>query len=718
MSILSASNLSQSFDFIDVFTGIHLTVPFESKIGLIGPNGVGKTSLLRILAGMEEPVSGHVQIAKGKRLGYLPQEAMDAFADSRNSVYAEMVHVFDALHVMEARMREIEGEMMHGLTDALSNEYGDLQHAFEQAGGYDYETRIKQTLQGLGFGAEDWETPVSHLSGGQKTRALLARLLLQKPDLLILDEPTNHLDVEAIEWLEKAMIAWPGALIVCSHDRYFLDKVVNRIWEMSRTNIEVYRGNYSAYLAQRDERFERSLFLFHQEKARLQAEMAYIKANAPGEPSVQSKGKLKRLTRDVVTIEKYGTEVLLNEKWMEIAERMSMDGGKPVPFGVEEAEKRVDRLRPPSKPPRLTLQLHPGKRSGNIVLRTRGLEVGYRRTEDGAAAPRRETETDPHLNSRPSSSIAAQPLRLFSADDLELRWQERAALIGPNGSGKTTFLKTALGQLPPLAGEAELGASLKIGYFAQAHEQLRSDDSILEEVLRQAEGHRKLSEGEARHFLATFLFRQEDVFKPVSGLSGGERARLALAILSLQGANFLVMDEPTNHLDIATQEVLEAALNQFAGTVLLVSHDRYLISKLAEQIWTIDNGRLHVFRGRYAEYVEQRQRMTATLSRSMSSVTPAAMSVTPSVMPAMPSQSAAKKSKNSDKQRERRLAELEGEIANLEAHLGLINQDMQAAGAKQQTGRVRELSADYASSQRALEALMHEWEALSLELSA
>jgi len=710
MSILSATGLSQSFDFVDVFTGINLTVTFDAKIGLIGPNGVGKTSLLRILAGLEQPTAGNVQLAKGKQIGYLPQEAVDAFADSNNTVFAEMLHVFDALHVMEARMREIEAEMAHGLTDAMADEYGTLQHAFEQGGGYDYETRIKQTLQGLGFGAADWDMPVAHLSGGQKTRALLARLLLQKPDLLILDEPTNHLDFETIEWLEKTMIAWPGSLIICSHDRYFLDKVANRIWEMSKVNIEVYRGNYSAYLQQRDERFERSLFVFSQEKARLEAEMTYIKANFPGDPSVQSRGKLKRLTRDVVTIEKYGTEVLLNEKWMEIAERMSMEGGKPVPFGVEEADKRVSRLRAPSKPPRLTLQLQPSRRSGNIVLKTNRLEVGYR-MDDGRPTT---DDSQPSVVGRPSSSVS----HLFHSEDLELRWQERAALIGPNGSGKTTFLKTALGDLAPLAGEVQLGASLKVGYFAQAHDQLRSSESVLEELLRQSEGHRKLTEGEARHFLATFLFRQDDVFKPVNGLSGGERARLALAILSLQGSNFLVLDEPTNHLDIPAREVLEEALGQFDGTVLLVSHDRYLINKLAQQIWQIEDERLSVFRGTYAEFVTYRQRLASTSRSTSTTETVKAAPKPVAAAPVVTASTSPKKSKNADKQREQRLAELERHIARQEAHLSRINQDMQAAGDKQQLGKVRELSADFAAGQRELDALMREWEALSLEVSA
>jgi ATP-binding cassette subfamily F protein 3 len=743
MSILSATNLSQSFAFVDVFTGINLSVTHDAKIGLIGPNGVGKTSLLRIVCGMEQPVTGSVQLAKGKRLGYLPQEAYDAFHDSANSVWEEMLHVFDDLHTMEARMRELEVEMASPDStqhDVLLHEYGDLQHEFEHRGGYDFENRIEQTLDGLGFNKSNRDTPVAHLSGGQKTRALLAKLLLQNPDLLVLDEPTNHLDVEAIEWLEKTMVAWDGALIICSHDRYFLDKVVNRIWEMSRTNIEVYRGNYSAYLQQRDERFERSVFVFSQEKARLEREVAYIKANAPPPdgPTPISVGKLKRLTRDVVTLEKYGVEVLMNEKWSEIAERLATDGGKPVPFGAEEAEKRVARLRPPSRPPKLNLHLQPHKRSGNVVLRTKGLVVGYGMTNDDAAQkPGRMTSEAPSLATR-NSSLAP----LFECDDLELRWRERVALIGPNGSGKTTFLKTALSSrtlhddpldvglhavpgLPPLAGSVEVGSSLRVGYFAQAHDELDANGTIRAEIERHAEAAKRpmFQEGDMRYFLAQFLFTDDDVFKPISGLSGGERARLALAILSLQGANFLVLDEPTNHLDIATQEVLEQVLGQFDGTILMVSHDRYLIDKLAEQVWFIADERLRVFKGNYREFAIEREKGKSAQSggrRQKENAANPSPVPTPKkggekVAPQSPIsnlQSPAT-SKNQDKRRAEKLSQVEAQISDLEAHLSAINKDLEAAGVQNQSGKVRELSADYAATQRALDALLKEWEALS-----
>ena len=722
MSVLTATSVSQSYGFIDVFANISVSLAHADKVGLIGPNGTGKTTLLRILARTEEPATGNVHLAKGKRIGYLPQEAMDAFALSTNTVYAEMLSVFNVLGEIEAQMRTLEAQMNHGITDTLAHEYTELQEQFERRGGYDHEHRIELILQGLGFTKLTRDTLVSHLSGGQKTRALLAKILLENPDVLIMDEPTNHLDIEAIEWLEKMLVDWDGALILVSHDRLFLDRVVNkvweiekrtfrtdkyadRIWEMMRTHVEVYRGNYSDYLRQRDERFERSLLVFQQEKDRLEKEMAYIKANAPGEPSVQSMGKLKRLTRDVLVIERIGAEALLSNSW---SENKLIMGYKPVPFGVEEAEKRVDRLPAPSRPPKINLALKPVKRSGEIVLRTRGLAVGYTTTDDG-----RPTTKTPVVSGR--SSVVASAL--FTCADFELRWQERAALIGPNGSGKTTFLKTALANLPPLVGSVDLGSSLIVGYFAQAHDQLNPNDTIIDALRERGESFgKRLSEPDARYFLAQFLFRQDDVFKPVGGLSGGERARLALAILSLQGANFLILDEPTNHLDIAAQEVLEEALTQFSGTVLLVSHDRYLVSKLAQQIWHIEDGRMHVYRGTYLEWqaarsrnLELRIQKSEMRGRNVANSKPHESQVInhksgeTAKIPAVADKNGV--SKNAERKRQERVKSLEQQVADTESHLQTLGKEIEAAGIQGQTGKVRELSSDYASAQRALDAL-------------
>jgi len=566
MSLLTLHSVGQNFGDFDVFKGLCAAVPNDARIGLVGPNGIGKTSLLLILSGLAQPTAGYVGRARGVRIGYLRQEAMEAFAERDNTVYEEMMTVFADVHVQEARMRALEAQMADGnASDEVLDLYGKAIERFEEAGGYDYDVRIAQTLEGLGFRPEHWELPLNLLSGGQKTRALLARLLLEQPDLLILDEPTNHLDTGAVAWLEQTLRNWKGALLVVSHDRYFLDNVANTIWEMSRIGIESYRGNYSAYLRQRQERYERNVEVFQQEKERLENELEYIRRNiARASTNGQAVGRLKRLSRDLAAIEAFGIAGA-QMKWSETGL------GNAGAIGVADAERKIRALQPPNiRPPRLNLNLKTVGRGGDTVLRARDMVIGY---------PERP---------------------LFTTDEIVLVRGEVAALVGPNGTGKTTFLKTLLGQLQPLDGKLTVGANIKIGYFAQAHDRLDLNNTVIEELTR----HRpKLTPGEARSYLAQFLFRGDDAFKPVHALSGGERARLALAILALDGANFLLLDEPTNHLDIPAQEALQETLEAFEGTVLLVSHDRYLVDQLATQVWDLHEGHLHIFNGSYREYV-------------------------------------------------------------------------------------------------------------------
>ena len=670
MSILTATNVGQSFGAFDVFQGISVSIPNDGKIGLVGPNGIGKTTLLLILAGLSQPTSGQVHLARGRRLGYLRQEAVEAFAERDNTVYQEMLTAFAGLQEQQARLHEMEAAMSNGdVSDDLLNRYSELQEAFTQAGGYDYELRIQQTLDGLGFGKADWDMPLNHLSGGQKTRALLARLLLEKPDLLIMDEPTNHLDVEAIEWLETTLRAREGAFLVVSHDRYFLDRTVNTIWEMSRSGMEVYRGNYSAYLMQRQERWEQHNLIFEREKARLEKEMVFIKANIPDGNLEMARGKLKRLTRDVMAIEQLGVMVLQNKNWSEIAPMMER---RENPWGVAEAEQRVKALKPPVRPPQLKVHLKPAHRSGNVVLRTRDLRVGY----------------------------PGKPL--FTAGDIELWYQERAALIGPNGAGKTTFLRTILGQIEPLGGEAHLGSSLKIGYFAQAHDSLDSNNTVLEELLTHFDRlGKQRSVSQARNYLAQYLFRGDDVYKLISMLSGGERARMALAILALEGANLLLLDEPTNHLDIPAQEVLQEVLEQFAGTILLVSHDRYLVDRLATHIWDLGrDGKLRVFKGSYQEFLAYRERKTDVVKQNAAKQRAESKQQTAQV----------RKTDNAAKKHERMVEQMELQIQQLEARLAQLAGDLQTASATGAFDKIQRLSAEYAARQGNLENLLLEWE--------
>ena len=575
MAILNASRVGQSFGEFDVFSGVSVSIPRDGKIGLVGPNGVGKTTLLLLLAGQAQPSAGTIHLARGTRIGYLSQESSDAFIgeSAAQTVYDEMLAVFAGLRAMEERLRVLEHEMgrspaaapsapapsnaapapSDAVPDELLDEYSRLQVEYEIGGGYDYDTRIRMVLTGLGFAPSAWSQPLSQLSGGQKTRVLLGRLLLEAPDLLILDEPTNHLDVQAIEWLENTLNTWPGAVLVVSHDRYFLDRVAKTIWEMSQGGVESYRGNYSAYLTQRQDRWQRLQREYEAFRERAAKELDFIRRNISGQRTQMAWGKLSRLSREVEAVRVGGLGAIgdLNSKgWSQIVSELDLR--RPAAT-LAELEAAVGALPAPTQPPVVNFRLNAAFRSGNVVLRAADLSVGY--------------------PGRP----------LFTVPELELHRLETAALIGPNGTGKTTFLKVILGQLEPLAGKLSLGASLHIGYFAQAQEALNPDATVLDELLR----HKDMPISEARNYLARYLFRGDDVFSQVGTLSGGERARLALAILVLEQANFLLLDEPTNHLDIASQEILQSALEAFDGTILLVTHDRYLVDRLASQIWEL-----------------------------------------------------------------------------------------------------------------------------------
>ena len=560
MTILTAHNLSQTYVKHVIFTRLSGKIEHGDKIGLVGPNGVGKTSLLRIMTGIERPTEGRVSRANKLRLGYLHQEAVQAFANRENNVYDEMRTVFAHLHKLENKMALIEKRLAAGeLSDPLFAEYSDLQATYERQGGYSYETRIERTLHGLGFARDDWQMPINHLSGGQKTRALLARLLLEEPDLLMLDEPTNHLDVQAVEWLETTLQRWQGALLIVSHDRYFLDAVVNIIWEMSPTIIEIYRGNYSIYARQRVERWERRQKEFDQNKERLDKEMAFIRQNIAGRGHNMAMGKLRRISTE------------LNEERKREEPALSARNT----FRLGRAQELInEKRRPDEKWQQMNMALAAAHTSGSWVLQTRNLVVGY---------------DDP----------------LFIAEDIKLQRGHCAALIGPNGAGKTTFVRTLLAELAPIEGSIQFGHGVRVGYFAQAHNTLNPAHTVLQAVLSQplAAGQPTIGEASARNHLARYLFRADEVYKQVSVLSGGERGRLALALLALQGANFLLLDEPTNHLDLPAQEVLQTVLEEFDGTILLISHDRYLVKQLASEIWNLRDGALTVFHGGFEEFV-------------------------------------------------------------------------------------------------------------------
>lgn len=621
MALLNVSDLRKFYGADQILADIGFEVHVGDRIALVGLNGCGKSTLLEIIAGRLEPDAGAVYRTRHTRLGYLPQNP--DFEDV-GTLWEAMETVFEGLLEQARELRLLEQRMATG-DDAAIGRYGVLLEAFDAAGGFNYEARIGQVLGGLGFRKDEFEMPVAHLSGGQKTRALLARLLLEEPDVLLLDEPTNHLDLEGIEWLEEQLRTWKGALIVVAHDREFLDAVATRVWELSSSHLETYRGNYTAYVEQRAARREQQRSAFEAQQEHIARTEDYIRRYMAGQRSTQAKGRLKRLERE-------------------------------------------GRLERPQEAQRVRLDLHTSLRSGNLVLGLYDLAAGYE-----AGGP------------------------LVVAEEAEIHRGERIALVGPNGSGKTTLLRTILQTLPPLAGRVRIGAAVRLGYFAQVQADLDPRLNVLE-TLADA-GVDLVSEG--RSFLARYGFRGDDVFKEVGVLSGGERARVALALLALERANVLLLDEPTNHLDLPSQETLQEVISHFPGTVLLVSHDRYLIRHLATHVWAIADGTLHVFEGyqAYSDWHQQRRegppamRQTADKERERRE---------------------AERQIERARQRElvrqqQRLEELEAAIHGQEQQLERLTVALDLAGRAQDIGRVTRLGAEYRDIEAQLNVLLEEW---------
>ncbi len=636
MSLLVASGLAKSYGALDVFEHVEVRIEHGDRIGLVGPNGQGKTTLLKILAGLETPSAGMVTRARGLRLGYLPQ---DPPPPGVRTLYADLLDVFADLQAQGQALRALEQRMEEATDEAeleqLLDQYGEVQARFELAGGYQYELRIRQVLSGLGFQEDDYHQPLAHLSGGQRTRALLARLLLEEPDLLLLDEPTNHLDLAAVEWLEETLLQWKGALVVVAHDRYFLDRVVTRIWELAHGRLEAYRGNYSHYVVQRQERLEAQRRLWEKQQEYIARTEDFIRRYRAGQRARETQGRLRRL-----------------ERFLE--------------------KERIER---PREQPRIHLNITSRIRSGDLVLATKDLVIGYN-----------------------------PDMPLFRCPDLEIRRGHTVALIGPNGAGKTTFLKTILGEIPPLAGRVRIGASVEMGYLAQTQAGLDPQQTVLDAILEVAP---RLTIEEARRFLGRFLFTGDDAFRAIGTLSGGQRSRIALARLALKGANFLILDEPTNHLDLESQEILQDVLSQFPGTILLVTHDRYLAEALATHIWDLHDGELSVYEGGYNAYLAQRAAERAA--------TPIAATVSqppPSAQEARERMREERRRRQVQRRQAERAAALEGEIHLLELELARLASAIDAAGRQQALAQVQQLGVQYAATEQRLHQLMEEWAAL------
>nr|WP_300768611.1 ATP-binding cassette domain-containing protein [uncultured Acetatifactor sp.] len=539
--VLSCHNISKAFLENRVLENVGFHIEDYEKAAIVGINGAGKTTLLRILVGEMEPDAGAVTLSRGKTLGYLAQ---DGAVDTANTIYEEVLSVKQELIDLERRIRECELAMQAkegSALEALMKQYGSLTHAFETGGGYSYKSEITGVLKGLGFAEEEFGKSVSTLSGGQKTRVALGKLLLRRPDLIVLDEPTNHLDMNSIAWLETYLMNYKGAVIIVSHDRYFLDRIATKVIEIDQTRSTVFSGNYSDYAVKK-------------EQLRAAAITAYL----------NQQREIRHQEEVIEKLRSYNTEksVRRAESRAKLLEKMDVLE-KPT-------EVRTD----------MRIRLTPRKKSGNDVLTVEKLGKAFGRQ------------------------------LLFENVDFEIKRGEHVAVIGDNGTGKTTLLKILNRVLPPDSGSFRLGMNVEIGYYDQEHHVLHGEKTLFEEI---SDDYPYLNNTEIRNILAAFLFTGDDVFKHIGDLSGGERGRVSLAKLMLGNANFLILDEPTNHLDIASKEILEDALNNYDGTVLYVSHDRYFINRTAHRILDLTAQRFVNYIGNYDYYLEKHDTVMAAV---------------------------------------------------------------------------------------------------------
>lgn len=643
MPIVSVIQVGKSFGAERVFAGVSFQIDEQDRIGLVGPNGAGKSTLLNLLAGREEPDEGTIARNRNLRIGYLTQHTD---FHPHNTLHEEMLTVFAEVQAWERAINELALQLEATSTgdnnaahEELLQRYDELQTRFEHAGGYTYEHSVSQVLDGLGFTREQQESPIMNLSSGQQTRAALGKLLLQEPDLLLLDEPTNHLDLVALEWLETYLSDWKHAMVVVAHDRYFLDKIVSRTIEMAFGRIEEYPGNYTRYLHLREERMERRLREYAAQQEHISRTEEFIRRYKAGQRSREARGRQK----------------LLN---------------------------RLERVERPRDFPEMHFEFSPVVDSGQLVLSTQKLAVGY-------------------------ANPGSEPATLVHVADLELLRGDRVGLLGPNGSGKTTLLRTIIGELQPIGGHVYPGRNVRIGYYSQTHSRLNAQRTIVDEI-RQVSA---LSEEGARSFLGRFLFTGDDVFKPIGALSGGERSRVALALLTLQGSNFLVLDEPTNHLDLQSRQFLEEVLGEFEGTMLFVSHDRYFIDSLATKIWVIEDGVLIPYWGNYTDY--------RTRKRPIVLDVPAAPNDNRKGLPAAPTApkrhaSPAKSGgKRVERLKVRTVEDVEREIEKVEARVKMVEETLNEAALNGDAARLTQLSAEYEQLRAQSDILLAEWERLA-----
>ncbi len=649
--ILSVNNINKSFHEVPILKNVSFHIEDYEKAAIVGINGAGKTTLLRIIMGELSADDGLVTFAKDRTVGYLSQQEA---VSGENTIYQELLCVKQdildmerQMHTMELQMKTASGDHLTTLMDA----YASLTHAYETANGYAYKSELVGVLKGLGFTREDFDKSVSTLSGGQKTRVALGKLLLLKPNLIILDEPTNHLDLASIAWLETYLLNYKGAVIIVSHDRYFLDRIATKVIELDNTKATVFSGNYSAYAAGK-------------EMLRTAAYNAYMKQQQEIKHQEAVIEKLKSFNREKSIKRAESREKMLQK--IEVLE-------KPT-------EVRAD----------MHLTLEPKFQSGNDVLQVEGLAKAF------------------------------GPLSLFADLSFELKKGEHVAIIGDNGTGKTTILKIINELLPPDRGTIRLGTNVAIGYYDQEHHVLHPEKTLFQEI---SDDYPTLNNTEIRNTLAAFLFTGEDVFKTIKTLSGGERGRLSLAKLMLSEATFLILDEPTNHLDIMSKEILEDALCAYTGTVLYVSHDRYFINRTAHRILDLNRRTLINYLGNYDYYLEKKEEQLAKIDSAQSpSHTPASGISPVSTSSAGQADSTAKQDWKAKKEqqaaqrkRENELKKCEERIEALETRKEEIDALMVSPEVCTDVARLQELNHEKEGNESELETLYERWEELSLE---
>lgn len=630
MIILQANKIERSFAGEVLFDNISLQVDERDRIALVGKNGAGKSTLLKILVGEEEPTSGEINKKKDISLSYLAQ---DSRFESENTIYDEMLHVFDDLRRTETQLRQMElemGEKSGEDLDKLMSDYDRLSENFRQAGGFTYEADIRAILNGFKFDESMWQMKIAALSGGQNTRLALAKMLLEKPNLLVLDEPTNHLDIETIAWLENYLVNYSGALIIVSHDRYFLDKVATITLDLTKHSLDRYVGNYSRFVELKEQKLATEAKNYEKQQKEIAALEDFVNRNlVRASTTKRAQSRRKQL----------------------------------------EKMKRLDKPEAGKEAANMTFQSE--KTSGNVVLTVENAAIGYDR------------------------EILSEPI------NLDLRKMNAVAIVGPNGIGKSTFIKSIVDQISFIKGEKRFGANVEVGYYDQTQSKLTASNTVLDELWNDF----KLTpEVEIRNRLGAFLFSGDDVKKSVGMLSGGEKARLLLAKLSMENNNFLILDEPTNHLDIDSKEVLENALIDFDGTLLFVSHDRYFINRVATHVLELSENGSTLYIGDYDYYVEKKAEVEMTQTEEASTSNQAK-----EASPANDYQ-AQKESQKEARKLMRQIESLEAEIEELESQSQAISEQMLETNDAE---KLMELQTELDKISHRQEEAMLEWEELS-----